>query len=88
MNVVWFKRDLRTSDHVPLADAARHGSVLPLFIAEPELWQQPDLSGRPGQGHRAVARNIANKHGSRKRAGRQRTVVHRAMQTSLNFNGD
>lgn len=34
--VVWFKRDLRVEDHLPLLEAARHGAVLPLFIVEPE----------------------------------------------------
>lgn len=46
LNVVWFKRDLRVADHRPLARAAQHGSVLPLYIAEPGLWSEPDASGR------------------------------------------
>lgn len=46
LNVVWFKRDLRIVDHAPLAAAARAGRVLPLYIAEPALWAQPDASGR------------------------------------------
>lgn len=46
MNVVWFKRDLRLSDHTALARAARQGPVLLLYILEPELWQQPDMSER------------------------------------------
>lgn len=46
MNVVWFKRDLRTVDHEALAKASMHSSVLPLYILEPELWQQPDMSYR------------------------------------------
>ncbi len=45
INVVWFKRDLRITDHAPLCEAARVGKVLPLYIVEPELWRQPD-SGR------------------------------------------
>ena len=44
--VVWFKRDLRLSDHEPLAQAAERGPVLPLYIAEPGLWLRPDASGR------------------------------------------
>ena len=40
MRVVWFKRDLRIEDHAPLAAAAAAGSVIPLYILEPELWQQ------------------------------------------------
>lgn len=44
--VVWFKRDLRITAHRPLARAAERGSVVPLYIVEPGLWQQPDLSAR------------------------------------------
>lgn len=50
MQVVWFKRDLRIHDHQALVGAikaqASMGPVLPLYIFEPELWQQPDLSHR------------------------------------------
>jgi deoxyribodipyrimidine photo-lyase len=46
LNIVWFKRDLRIADHRPLAMAAAAGPVLPLYIAEPELWAQPDVSAR------------------------------------------
>jgi deoxyribodipyrimidine photo-lyase len=47
IDVVWFKRDLRIHDHAPLNGAcASGGPVLPLYIYEPELWQQPELSGR------------------------------------------
>ncbi|MEM7664021.1 MAG: deoxyribodipyrimidine photo-lyase [Pseudomonadota bacterium] len=46
LQIVWFKRDLRIEDHRPLVLAARCGPVLPLFVAEPELWQRPDMAGR------------------------------------------
>ncbi len=46
MNIVWFKRDLRVWDHAALAAAAAVGPVLPLYIVEPDLWAQPDLSAR------------------------------------------
>ncbi len=46
LNIVWYKRDLRIADHKPLAVAAKAGAVLPLYIAEPELWAQPDVSAR------------------------------------------
>ena len=47
MNVlVWFKRDLRIQDHPALSFAAGIGSVLPVYIVEPELWSQPDASAR------------------------------------------
>ena len=45
-HIVWFKRDLRVSDHAPLATAAKAGHVLPLYIMEPELWKLPDSSRR------------------------------------------
>lgn len=46
MNIVWFKRDLRIVDHRPLYEAAAKGSVLCLYIAEPDYWQLPDTSAR------------------------------------------
>ena len=46
LQLVWFKRDLRTVDHRPLLEAAAHGPVLPLYIVEPAFWQQPDASAR------------------------------------------
>jgi len=49
LNIVWFKRDLRIADHRPLALAAAAGPVLPLYIAEPALWAQADVSARQWQ---------------------------------------
>jgi deoxyribodipyrimidine photo-lyase len=49
VQIVWFKRDLRVCDHRPLAEAAKGGLVLPLYVAEPVLWQQPDASARHWQ---------------------------------------
>jgi deoxyribodipyrimidine photo-lyase len=46
LSVVWFKRDLRVHDHAPLAQAAAAGPVMALYIVEPELWAQPEMSGR------------------------------------------
>lgn len=47
MHIVWFKRDLRLHDHAPLSQAVVSGGpVLPLYILEPALWRQPDMSGR------------------------------------------
>jgi deoxyribodipyrimidine photo-lyase len=45
-HIIWFKRDLRLNDHAPLAGAAKTGSVLPLYIIEPDLWKLPDSSRR------------------------------------------
>lgn len=46
VQLVWFKRDLRTQDHAPLAEAARHGPVLPFYVVEPGYWRLPDTSAR------------------------------------------
>jgi len=48
MNIVWFKRDLRIEDNEALTEATKQGTVLPLYIYEPELWNQPDMSDRHG----------------------------------------
>ncbi len=46
ITVVWFKRDLRLIDHRPLAEAARTGAVVPLYIVEPGYWALPDTAAR------------------------------------------
>ena len=44
IELVWFKRDLRVHDHLPLLEAsARGGSILPLYIIEPSLHKSPDF---------------------------------------------
>ena len=51
--VYWFKRDLRVEDNPGLAAAAaREAPVVPLYIAEPELWAQPDAAARTLGVHR------------------------------------
>lgn len=44
MNIIWFKRDLRIEDHEAFVQADKDGSVVLLYILEPELWQQSDMS--------------------------------------------
>ena len=45
--IVWFKRDLRVQDHAPLLAASQlNRPVIPLYIVEPEYWQQPFASRR------------------------------------------
>ena len=46
LQIVWFKRDLRVQDNEALTRAAETGTVLPLYIVEPDLWRQADASGR------------------------------------------
>jgi deoxyribodipyrimidine photo-lyase len=40
--VVWFKRDLRLSDHAPLTSAIERGRVICLYVVEPALLAQPE----------------------------------------------
>ena len=42
--LVWFKRDLRLSDHAPLAQAAQFESCLGLFIIEPTWLSSPECA--------------------------------------------
>lgn len=49
IHVVWYKRDLRIHDHAALQRAANGGCVLPLYVVEPDYWQQPDASWRHWQ---------------------------------------
>jgi deoxyribodipyrimidine photo-lyase len=44
LQVVWFKRDLRLADHLPLVRAAKAGPVLALYVFEPQMMQAPDYS--------------------------------------------
>jgi deoxyribodipyrimidine photo-lyase len=40
--IVWFRRDLRVSDHEPLARAARRGLVIPVFVFDRALLHHPE----------------------------------------------
>ncbi|MGB0721463.1 MAG: deoxyribodipyrimidine photo-lyase/cryptochrome family protein [Gammaproteobacteria bacterium] len=44
IEVVWFKRDLRTTDHAPLARAAEAGPCLGLYVYEDSLLASPEFS--------------------------------------------
>ena len=47
INIVWYKRDLRIHDHLPLSKAAEASlPVLPIYVVEPNYWQQPFASRR------------------------------------------
>jgi deoxyribodipyrimidine photo-lyase len=47
INVVWLKRDLRTTDHAPMHAAETAGiPYLMLYLFEPSLMARPDCSGR------------------------------------------
>ncbi|MGF1524883.1 MAG: FAD-binding domain-containing protein [Leptolyngbyaceae cyanobacterium] len=40
--IVWFRRDLRLSDHEPLYRAARRGAVIPVFVFDQALLHHPE----------------------------------------------
>ncbi|MBF2037082.1 MAG: deoxyribodipyrimidine photo-lyase [Leptolyngbyaceae cyanobacterium T60_A2020_046] len=40
--IVWFRRDLRITDHEPLYRAARRGAVIPVFIFDRALLHHPE----------------------------------------------
>ncbi|MEM1332939.1 MAG: deoxyribodipyrimidine photo-lyase, partial [Actinomycetota bacterium] len=61
--IVWFKRDLRTVDHRPLAAAAADGAVIPLYVVEPEYWAQPDQHARHWEFVRRSVEELANRLG-------------------------
>ena len=45
--ISWFKRDLRIPDNIPLLNAINSGfHIVPLFVIEPDLWRQKELSFR------------------------------------------
>ena len=44
IQIVWFKRDLRTLDHTALSNACKRGPVLPLFLVERQMLRAPDCS--------------------------------------------
>ncbi len=46
MQIVWFKRDLRITDHAPLVEAARAGPVLALYVYEEDLLHASDADAR------------------------------------------
>ncbi len=46
LQVVWFKRDLRLTDHAALCAAVGRGPTVGLVVYEPSLWSLQDASGR------------------------------------------
>ncbi|MGF1496242.1 MAG: FAD-binding domain-containing protein [Elainellaceae cyanobacterium] len=42
--IVWFRRDLRISDHAPLYRAARRGAVIPVFVLDRALLHHPETA--------------------------------------------
>ena len=49
ISIVWYKKDMRTVDHMPLTNASSNGSVLPLYIYEPSIIEADDYDPRHHQ---------------------------------------
>ena len=47
--LVWFRRDLRLEDHMPLINAASSGPVMLVYIIDPDYWAASDRSARQFQ---------------------------------------
>lgn len=43
LHIVWYKRDLRLSDHAPLVAVAKHAPVVGLYVYEPEIYTDPEF---------------------------------------------
>lgn len=72
--IVWLKRDLRLLDHGPLLEAASLGEpVIPLYVVEPDYWQQADTSERQWQ---FIAESLRDLDRQLKRIG-SRLVIRR-----------
>ena len=46
VQLVWFKKDLRMHDHLPLTFAASNGPVLAIYVYEPTVIQAPDFAAQ------------------------------------------
>lgn len=91
-HVVWFKKDLRLTDHAPLSWAcaqarAAQGRVLALWVDEPAMWQQSDASARHAgfamECLRELQQTIENRGGQLLRLRGEMTHVLSALQDKL-----
>lgn len=57
--LIWFKRDLRTSDHAPLSHSARFENAVALFTIEPAWLQSPECDSRHVQFLLACIENLS-----------------------------
>ena len=66
MHIAWFKRDLRIWDNESFTNACKSKNVMPLYIIEPELWKEDDLSYRQYIFLKELLKNL-NKRAKKKR---------------------
>jgi deoxyribodipyrimidine photo-lyase len=65
LHVVWFKKDLRLSDHAPLVRAtklarAQSSQVLAMWVYEPQMWAEADMGARHLQFANDCLRELAD----------------------------
>lgn len=80
MHVVWFKRDLRVEDHRPLVEASARGSVLCIFVVEPELWRSAEFDVRH---HRFIMEGLRELEGALARRGGTLSILSGEMVETL-----
>ena len=74
INVVWLKRDLRTQDHLPFAEAEKADlDYLPIYIYEPSAIKYPDCSPRHLQ---FCYHSIQDMNARLQHAGRSVSIFH------------
>jgi deoxyribodipyrimidine photo-lyase len=73
LTLVWFRRDLRLSDHPALHEACKRGSVLPVFIDDPE----GEGAWAPGGASRWWLRHSLDRLGEDLRAKGSRLILRR-----------
>ncbi len=74
VQLIWFKRDLRLTDHAPIASAAANGApVWFLYVFEPSLIQQPEFDVRHG---RFICQSLVELGAQLQAKGHQLIVAH------------
>ena len=77
INVIWFKRDLRITDHPPLAEAVRVGRpALLLYVFEPELVEDPHYDLRHW---RFIWQSLCDLQAELKKYGQHLYIFYRAV---------
>ncbi len=71
VQVVWFKRDLRVDDHLPLVSAVEKGCCVCLYVYEPELIHSPEFDASHLQ---FINQSLRELGGELKRRGAQLTI--------------
>ncbi len=84
--IVWYRNDLRTHDHQPLADAVRHGdTVVPVYCLDPRHFDRTSF-GFPKTGgfrQRFLVESVADLRRSLRALGSDLVVRHGRPETEV-----